>query len=123
MIGNTFSPRGRLEKSGAMLSLNSSTVIGWPAASIHDMESAIDSMPSVTMNGGIFVRDTTNPLRRPATAAAATAAIVPPTMPKIERKKTIAEIDIATSDPTDKSNPPLITTSACPNETSAKAGV
>src|SRR6185437_10742540 len=50
-------------------------------------------------------------------------AIVHPTMPKIERKKTIAEIDIATSDPTDKSNPPLITTSACPNETSAKAGV
>ena len=68
------------------------------------MESATDNMPSVTMNGGIFVRDTKIPLMSPATVAAARAPIVPPTMPKSERKKTIAEIDMATREPTARSN-------------------
>ena len=64
-----------------MESLYSETVIGWPAARIHDMESATDSMPSVTMKGGIFVRDTNAPLMSPAMVAAASAPTVPPTMP------------------------------------------
>ena len=85
------------------------------------MESATDSMPSVTMNGGIFVRDTKIPLMSPATVAAARAPIVPPTMPKSERKKTIAEIDMATREPTARSNPPPMTTKAWPKDTRPKA--
>ncbi len=73
------------------------------------------------MNGGIFVRDTKMPLMRPATVTATRAATVPPTMPKSERKKTIAEIDMATSEPTARSKPPPMTTNAWPKETSPNA--
>ena len=58
---------------------------------------------------------------RPATVAEARAPIVPPTMPKSERKKTIAEIDMATSEPTARSKPPPMTTKAWPKDTSPNA--
>ena len=55
-------------------------------------------MPSVTMNEG-FCSDTKTPLMRPATVTATRAAIAPNNA-EVGAKKTIAEIDMATSEPT-----------------------
>ena len=76
-------------------------------------------MPSVTMNGGILVRAMSRPLTAPATVAASTPPAMPGTSPKATSCIPPSTLTMPSSEPTERSMPPLTMAKVWPIESRA----
>ena len=90
-----------------------------PPVIVNAVPRASESMPSVTMNGGILVSATSAPLTAPASVATSTPPTTPGTSPSATSCMEPSTLTMASSDPTERSIPPLTIANVWPTASSA----